>query len=118
MNSMLIDSEQSRRRYRANPAHMHPDDLAQLGLEEGAEIRIEGSFGAVEGQVHADPTLKRKVVTMSHCWGLLPGEIGRNAAEGTNTNLLTSAVDFIEPVNAMARMTGIPVNIQAAAKLA
>lgn len=115
MNSMLIDSEQSRRRYRANPAHMHPDDLSELGLAEGENISIEGSFGSVSAQVHADATLKRKVVTMSHCWGALPDETRRHESDGANTNLLTSAVEFIEPVNAMARMTGIPVNIRSGA---
>jgi anaerobic selenocysteine-containing dehydrogenase len=111
MNSMLIESDNSRRRFAANPAQLNPEDMTQMGLSEGDKVTITGSQGNIMAIVSADATLKRGVVTVSHCWGGLPGDGSTYEQMGASTNRLTSASKFIEPVNAMARMTGIPVNI-------
>jgi hypothetical protein len=47
--------------------------------------------------------LRPGVVTLSHGWG--------DTDDGVNVNRLVSADRYIESINAMARMTGIPVNI-------
>jgi anaerobic selenocysteine-containing dehydrogenase len=117
VNSVLHDAPAIRKRSPANAAQLHPDDLASLSLTEGDEVLILSSHGQVTAMVKADDTLKPGVVTLAHCWGGLPGldEAATPADDkhpGSNVNLLISSVQHIEPINAMARMTGIPVNIR------
>ena len=104
INSYLHDVPAIRRRLAFNPAWMHPADAKSLGLNEGDAVMLIGSQGALSAHLEFDDTVRPGSVAISHCWG--DAEDG-----GANTNLLTSTDQFIEPINAMARMTGIPVNI-------
>ena len=51
--------------------------------------------------------MRRGVVSIAHCWGGLPGEEG----PGVNTNLLIATDKHVEAVNAMPRMSAVPVNV-------
>jgi anaerobic selenocysteine-containing dehydrogenase len=92
-----------RKRVPRNPAWMHPDDLAELGIADGDTVEIRSEHGAIETPVTADPTMRRKVVAMAHGWG---GNIG------TNVNRLTDRRIGRDPINAMPVLTGFPVCIQ------
>src|SRR5690606_27201642 len=74
MNSLGIGMSGSRRLHPVNHLFIHPEDLAALGLADGDPVRIESASGSLQGLAQADATLRRGVVSMSHCWGGLPGE--------------------------------------------
>jgi hypothetical protein len=48
---------------------------------------------------------------MSHAWGGLPDDASDYDEVGSNVSLLISNERDFEPINAMARQSGIPVNI-------
>jgi hypothetical protein len=50
-------------------------------------------------------------VMMNHGWGGLPGEDVGYDEQGANVNLLINIHRDYEPINSMARLSAIPVNI-------
>ena len=102
----------TRKRDPYNPAYMNPDDLADLGLKSGDRIEISSDHARITGIVEADETVRRGVVSMAHAWGGLPGEPVDVAQYGSNTNFLISTDSNVEAINAMPRMSAIPVNIR------
>jgi anaerobic selenocysteine-containing dehydrogenase len=111
MNTLGMNFPNSRERVHYNPAFMHPDDLVEIGVAAGDRVTIESDHGAIEGIVAADPSLRPGCVSMTHCWGGLPEEkLGYDEA-GSCTSLLVSVDQDCEKINAMPRMTAIPVRI-------
>src|SRR3954469_396296 len=49
-----------------NPAFMHPDDLARLGVAAGDLVEIRSEYDAITGVAEADADLRPGVVSMSH----------------------------------------------------
>lgn len=90
-----------------NPTYMNPDEMAGLELEPGDAIEVASAHGAIQAVVQADPRLRRGVVSMSHAWGGLPDGDG----PGANVNLLISCQTDVQRINAMPRMSGVPVTI-------
>jgi anaerobic selenocysteine-containing dehydrogenase len=90
-----------------NPAYLHPDELETLGAATGDRLEIRSARGCITAVAKSDPTLRRGVVSISHCWGGLPG----SDAPGANTNLLIAADEDVQPINAMPLMSSLPVNI-------
>jgi len=113
INTALHDLPSLRRRY--NTAAVHPDDLAALGLGDGERVTLVGEHGRIPAIVEADADQRRGVVSMSHGWGGLPGDADNYLERGANTGLLVSAEQDCEPINAMARMTALPVRFERAA---
>lgn len=94
-----------------NPACMHPDDLEELGLKEGDEVRVTSAHGSIPAIVEADTTLRRGLVAMAHAFGGLVDEDDRYREQGSNTGaLLSTEVDY-DPITGMPRMGNIPVAI-------
>jgi anaerobic selenocysteine-containing dehydrogenase len=93
-----------------NPAYMSPTDLKRLSLVSGDRVTISSDHGHITAMVESDPSLRPGVVSMSHSWGGLPGD-DESAFPGACTNRLISSDRNIEAVNAMPRMTAIPVAI-------
>lgn len=115
MNSFISDPEQLDPKKRFNPAYMHPDDLDELGILSGSRIDITSNAGRLTATVEADSSVLPGIVSMSHSWGGLPGDQA-DPFGAACTSLLVSK-EGCEPINAMPRMTGIPVKvIPAAAK--
>jgi anaerobic selenocysteine-containing dehydrogenase len=100
-----------RKRMPYNFAYLHPEEIAKLGIESGQKIKITSDAGSISGIVKADPTLRMGVVSMTHGWGALPGETVYER-DGSNTGLLISTDRDLEKINAMPRMSAIPVNIE------
>ena len=94
-----------------NPLHVHPDDLAGLGIADGASISIRSRHDTVPAVVEADPTMKRGVVSMNQAFGGLPEEDHRYLELGTNTNRLMAADEDHDPITGIPRMGAIPVAI-------
>jgi anaerobic selenocysteine-containing dehydrogenase len=113
MNSYGTTIEPIRRRHPFNPIFIHPDDLALLGVSPGELVQIASDAGTVEAVAAADETMRRGVVAMTHSWGdRLPDEDGDPRVSGSSTSLLISVESDYEPINAMPRLSGIPVDIK------
>lgn len=48
---------------------------------------------------------------MNHGWGGLPSERLDYLTKGSSVNMLISSRHHVEEINAMPRMSGIPVNV-------
>lgn len=101
-----------------NPAFMHPDDLAALGLESGSLIEVQGKHGALVGVVEAAADIRPGVISMAHAFGSLPDGAQRNSddvrAHGASTNRLLTANEEYCPISGIPRQSAIPVNVRAA----
>jgi anaerobic selenocysteine-containing dehydrogenase len=102
-----------RRRNPHNPLHMNPVDLSRLGLATGQHVHIRSQHGAIAGIVKPDATLRTGVVSMSHNWGAADNEAADYERHGASTNRLVRADRVFEAINAMPRMSAIPVVISA-----
>ena len=113
MNSYGTTIEPIRLRHPFNPIFIHPEDLAAMGIRPGEVVEIASDAGTVKAVVEADVTLRRGVVSMTHSWGdRLPDEGGDPRDTGSSTSRLISVENNYEQINAMPRLSAIPVDIQ------
>ena len=94
-----------------NPCHVHPDDLARLGLSDGDAVSIRSDHGIIHSWVRPDTTLRPGVASMTHGFGGA-GETDPEGA-GASTNRLLSAQHHLQPVSGMPLMTAVPVELTA-----
>lgn len=94
-----------------NPAYLNPADMAALGLRAGDWVEIRSDQGAIRARVAEDGAVRTGVVSMSHCFGYLPGNQDYDT-HGASTNRLISTERDLQTINAMPRMSGIPVSLQ------
>ncbi len=111
VNSAGLNLPSIRRRLPSNPAYMNPDDMKAEGLRDGDGVLIESPHGAIRARAAADPTLRSGVVSVPHGFGGLPDDED-GAERGVAVNLLLS-LEQREAINAMPRMSGVPVNLRA-----
>lgn len=111
-NSNGLHWDHMRKRHAYNPACLSPAEMTALGLADGDEVEIVSGHGKVRTIVKSDATLRDGVVSLVHGWGGAFNDKSDPRAVGTNINPLISDREQIEGVNAMPRMTGIPVNIK------
>jgi anaerobic selenocysteine-containing dehydrogenase len=93
-----------------NAAHMHPDDLRDLGVEPGDLVRITSPTGTVLGVAAASDAVRRGVVSMAHSWG---GAVTDDdvRTEGSPTNRLCTVDSGYDRLNGMAVQSAIPVAV-------
>jgi len=103
----------ARKRAPYNPLCAHPDDLAAMALGDGAECWVVSDNGRIPAITKADATLKRGVVSMTHGYGWIAGEEVDYREQGSSISLLVSLDRDCEPLQAMPRMSGIPVRLEA-----
>jgi anaerobic selenocysteine-containing dehydrogenase len=93
--------------------HIHPDDAARLGLQDGDQARVSSAAGSLEAAVELTDGIMPGVVSIPHGWGHdAPGvrmDVAREHA-GVNSNLLTDESQ-VDPVSGNAVMNGIPVKL-------
>jgi anaerobic selenocysteine-containing dehydrogenase len=97
-----------------NPAWMHPDDLAALGLGSGDAVRIRSPHDAALAIVEADDTLRRGVVAMTHAFGANPDEPEDPRSVGTPLGRLLRLDDAYDPISGIPRMGALPIAIERA----
>lgn len=112
LNGAFRESKGNRRRHPVNHAFMNPDDMAQLGLEDGAEIEIASAHGAIRGFAKGEDRLRRGVVSMTHMFGTLEGTGDPKAEGGSNVGRLTSLTEQVQPINFMPRFSALPVDVR------
>ncbi|MFC9839543.1 molybdopterin-dependent oxidoreductase [Rhodococcus sp. NPDC127530] len=95
----------------ANPACLHPDDLAALGIDDGQQVTVRSAAGRLRATARADRTLARGTVSMTHCFG----SVDPRDDVGVNVNVLTGTGDGVQAINAMPTMTAVPVAVGPAA---
>jgi len=95
-----------------NPALIHPEDLAALGIEDDSEVVVESAFGAIPAVVKATDRIKRGVVAMHHSWGAAPNRNVSVREVGSNTNLLVSSESQLQAFTGMPKASGIPIRIR------
>jgi anaerobic selenocysteine-containing dehydrogenase len=99
-----------RKRMPYNPAYMNPEELTRLGLQSGDHVTLTSDSGSIPAIVEADATVRAGVISMSHGFGGMPGH-NDYAVTGSSTGELISTDRDLDPINAMPRMSAIPVNI-------
>lgn len=108
MNSFGRHLSGVRARRPRNAAWFHPDDLAALGLDEGAMVLLTAEHDAVVAEVRGDASIRHGVVSMAHGWGSLPDRTDPER-DGASTTRLVARDRAVQTINAMPRLTGIPV---------
>jgi anaerobic selenocysteine-containing dehydrogenase len=96
-----------------NPALLHPDDIAALGLEDDALVQVSSAHGSLLAVLRADPRIRPGVVAMHHSWGVAPdhADADRVREVGANTNRLVGSSGRRERHTGMLRQSAIPVSI-------
>ena len=99
-----------------NPALVHPDDAAALGLADGDRVRIEGNGQAIEVPVAVTTDIAPGVVSVPHGWGHGGGGLARaEGLAGANVNtVIAGGQAHMEPVSGQSIMVAQRVTAVAA----
>ena len=93
-------------------AFVHPDDMAALGIAEGALVSISSPVGSLTGVAEASPAMRRGIVSMAHAWGDSGEDAGNVRDIGAGTNrLVRETVDY-DPITGQSLQSAIPVRIE------
>jgi anaerobic selenocysteine-containing dehydrogenase len=101
-----------RRRYAYNPAFMHPEDLARLGIHPGDVVRIDSDHDFIYGVAEATTDVLPGVVSMAHARGGEPERDADVRTIGSTTNRLVAVDRDFEPISGIPRQSAIPVNVR------
>ena len=93
-----------------NPCFAHPDDLVDLGVVDGDLLVLTSDHGTITVVASADPTLRRGVLSITHCYGSLPGEDDDPRQYGANPARLLSLTEHRQPISQMPWMSAVPVS--------
>jgi anaerobic selenocysteine-containing dehydrogenase len=111
-----------RRRYNANQIYrdsawrktdpkgtmrMHPEDAADLGIMNGADVTCTSSVGSISVVVEIDKSIRRKMVTLPNGYGL---QFKNSEPLGPQLNMLTAS-DNCEPFTKTPYHKYVPVKI-------
>ncbi|MET0545058.1 MAG: molybdopterin-dependent oxidoreductase [Caulobacterales bacterium] len=110
-NSNGYYSRPVRARNPINALSLNPDDMQRLGLQDGDAVEISSDNGSVRATAAADASLRPGVVTLPHGWGGRPGDPDWRT-NGVCVNPLIADDRDYETVNAMPRMSGVPVSLR------
>ena len=96
-----------------NPAYMHPEAIAALGLQAGDLVTVASAHDSIPSVLEADDTLRVDVIAMHHAFGGLPAEDREVRDRGSNVGrLVPTDVDY-DPITGMPRQGNIPVCVTA-----
>ncbi len=113
-NSAGRDIPRLTRQWKTNPAFMHPDDMATLGVAAGDIVEIQSDHAAILGVVQPEDGLRRGLVSMPHGYGDVPGSRAdldvRNT--GSNTGRLTPVDRDYDPYTGIPLMSAIPIQVR------
>lgn len=108
MNSAYRQSPKVQRRQPYNNVFMNPEDMAAENLASGDTVAISGRNGSILGHVKGDASMRRGIVSMTHCWGSVdPG----SGADGNVSRLVSIASDAVANIDAMPQHSALPIRI-------
>lgn len=113
--SIAMAAPAVRRRNPVNPLGMNPQDMAARGLAPGGRVEVTSADGRIRAIAEPDDTLRPGVVSMSHNWGGVEPDSDDYASVGSSSNALIRCTGPNEALNAMPRMTAVPVDVRALA---
>ena len=94
-----------------NPAYMHPEAMAALGIDAGSLVTVTSPHDFIPSVLEADDTLRRDVIAMHHAFGGLTSEDDEVRDRGSNVGrLVPTDVDF-DPITGLPRQGNIPVRV-------
>jgi formate dehydrogenase len=97
-----------------NFLYMHPEDAAQVGLENGDVADVTSKVATLRVPIRFLPELMRGTVALPHGWGH-QNAAGLSVARklgGVNVNLLAAdGPENVEALSGMAQLTGIRVQV-------
>ena len=111
VNSSWRANSVATRRWPYNPAFMNPDDLAALNLKTGDIVEISSARASIKGVVEAAKDLRPGVISMTHCWGDMPGNDDDPTIHGSCTSRLSADDRDFDPYTGIPIMSSIPVNV-------
>ncbi len=94
-------------------AHVHPDDAARLGLEDGELACVRSRAGEIEVPVEVTDAVMPGVVSIPHGWGHDVDGVRMEVASahaGSNSNVLADEL-LLDPLSGNAVLNGIPVEL-------
>ncbi|WP_299569909.1 molybdopterin dinucleotide binding domain-containing protein [uncultured Williamsia sp.] len=98
-----------------NPAYMHPDDLAAIGVVDGDAVEVSSPRATVRAVAGVDPGLRRGLVSMTHAWGDADDLDDEPAGQaGASTARLSSVGDAYDRYSGQPVMSNIPVSVRPA----
>lgn len=101
-----------------NHLYMHPDDAAARGLAHADLVDVSSETATVRLPMHLLPDLMPGTVALPHGWGHqhAKGLSVASKTTGVNVNLLAAdGPEAVEPISGMVKLTGILVEVRAAA---
>lgn len=113
LNSACIELPSIKKRTPVNYAYINSRTMKFIEVNDNEVIKIISDHGEIQVVAKTDDTVREDVVSISHGFGVLPS-IQDYEKYGANTNLLISSDRDVEAINAMPRMTGIPIRISKA----
>jgi anaerobic selenocysteine-containing dehydrogenase len=107
-------SEFLKKKMPTNPAYINPEDLAALGVEDGAVIEIASRVASIHAVASASDKVRRGVISMSHAWG--NDDAGKDdvIGIGASTNRLIDDIQDMDPITGLPLQSAIPVRVIAA----
>jgi anaerobic selenocysteine-containing dehydrogenase len=115
-NSWMHNAPLLMRGERMQHGRIHVDDAAAANIADGDVVRIVSQHGQIELPVIVTKDIVSGVVAVPHGWGH-KGTGGwklANTAGGVNVNqLMSSAPEDLERLAGMARLTAVPVRVEA-----
>ncbi len=94
-----------------NPAWIHPEDLASIGVADGDMVRIATAHDSIVAMAESDASLRRGVIAIAHAFGGLVDDDDQYLEMGANTGRLVRTDEDYDPITGMPRMGNIPVSI-------
>jgi anaerobic selenocysteine-containing dehydrogenase len=95
---------------------MHPEDLSERGISDGATVAVSSRVGMVEAEVQASEDVMRGVVSLPHGYGHhREGVLLANATQvpGPSVNDLTDP-SVVDQASGNAVLNGVPVTVEPA----
>ncbi len=96
------------------PAFMHPQDLAALGIPDGALIEVRSRHGTMLARVEADDSLRIGLVSVVHGFGgsATHARPDDELPLGSVTRLV--GMDERDPISGIPRMSALPIAVKPA----